>query len=72
MELELSRTLSTELGCIVSIADQCSALTRDFFGVTFPLKYIFLNPFDLSVLIGGHNGKKTELHISLWKHSQCW
>lgn len=36
-------------GCIVSIAGQRSVLTRDFFSVTFPLKYIVLNPFDVNV-----------------------
>lgn len=50
MELELSQTLSIKLGCI---AGQHSAVTGDFFFffffVTFPLKSIFLNPFDLNV-----------------------
>ena len=36
-------------GCIVSIAGQRSVLTRDFFGVPFPLKYIALNPLDVHV-----------------------
>lgn len=49
MELELRQTLSTKQDCVLSIADQHSAVTREFFGVTFPFKYIFVNSFDLSV-----------------------
>lgn len=51
LELGLSQTLTAELDCIVSLADQYSARARDslFQCNFFPLKYLLLTPFDLNV-----------------------
>lgn len=69
MELELRQSLSTKLGCVLSIADQQSAVTREFFGVTF--KYIFVNSFDLNVpKLVAIMEKGMSCKVFPWKHSQ--
>lgn len=70
MELDLRQTLSTKLGCVLSIADQHSAVTREFFGVTFPFKYIFVNSFDLNVhKLVAIMEKGMSCKVFPWKHS---